>query len=250
MKLAYIIPAFGENNYTNQILLDLLAQDRSDDIFVIDNKGDYEESTEVIEAYRQSRSNLDILEGNEQRWLKGTNFGTKIASQVGATYGSYGAYVWLNNDTRVSPEFSQGIVDALDNLGDLCGILAPSYNDVWPQQNMGYHGSALNYTTPIVEEREVKFVDGACMVIPAKVWDKLGPMDERFWKFGWGGDFDYCIRARAEGYGIWVTGRAYFNHLGGGTNKLLEENYFGEAGSEMHTGMLEKYGPGWEELIK
>lgn len=249
MRLAYIIPVFGEHDYTDAILRDLLAQDYSSDIFVIDNKGDYE--WDRVQQYaRPSRSNLDVLDGQERRWLKGTNFGTAVAETVGETYyDGYDAYVWLNNDTRISPGFSAGIAASLASLGPLCGLLAPSYDDVWPQQHCGYSGPAEDYVG-VDEENEVLFVDGACMIVPAATWDSLGPMDERFWKFGWGGDLDYCLRVREEGKGVFVTKRAFFNHLGGGTNKLLEDNYQGEAGSEMHTGMLEKYGPGWEELLR
>jgi GT2 family glycosyltransferase len=249
MKLAYIIPVFGEHDYTDAILRDLLAQDHSNDIFVIDNKGDYDEDR-VREEYRSSHSNLEVIDGDERRWLKGTNYGTSVAAQVNRTYGcEYGAYVWLNNDTRISPEFSSGISASLEALGSLCGLLAPSYDDVWPQQHCGHRGPAADFRG-VEFEKEVRFVDGACMVVPTATWEKIGPMDERFWQFGWGGDLDYCLRVREAGLGVFVTQRAYFNHLGGGTNKLLEENYHGEAGSEMHTNMLAKYGPGWEELLR
>lgn len=250
MRLAYIVPVFGEHEYTDAVLRDLLAQDASSDIFVIDNKGDYDEDR-VAKESRKSRSNLDVVDGHESRWLKGTNLGTKLAETVGNSYyeGGYSAYVWLNNDTRLSPDFTAGIVASLASLGALCGVLAPSYDDVWPQQHCGYSGPAQDYVG-IEDESEVKFVDGACMIVTAEAWNRLGPMDERFWKFGWGGDLSYCLRARQAGFGVYVTQRAYYNHLGGGTNKLLEENYHGEAGSEMHSGMLEIWGPGWEELLK
>lgn len=250
-KLAYIVPCFGEGAYTDRIICDLLSQDTTADVFVVDNKGDLSQD-HFDTFYNWGSHKLIHLNGEGRRWLKGTNYGTKIAREFGVRTGEpYDAYVWLNNDTRLSRGFSAGLVAALEALGGLCGLLAPCYADVWPQQCYGYTGEARSYIAPSESnlEHEVMFVDGACMVVPAHTWDHVGEMDERFWQFGWGGDLDYALRVRQQGLGVYVTERAYFEHLGGGTNKLLEENYHGAAGSEMHTGMLEKYGPGWDAML-
>jgi GT2 family glycosyltransferase len=239
-----IMPCYGEHHYTDAALEDFATQDLDlFDLFLIDNKGDY--------RMLGFPPNFTWVQSPNLRWLKGTNYGTALAALRSWTEREqcYDAYIWINNDVRISNEFVSGLIDAM-LANPSAGIIAPSYNDVWQQQVPHYYAGPAGGYTPVQREYEVGFVDGAGFMVTHEAWEAVGPMDaKRFGNFGWGGDFDYCIRMRERGYKVMVTQRAYFNHVGGGTNKLLEENYKGDAGSEMHTGMMDKYGPGWEALL-
>lgn len=243
------MPCYGEPHYTDAALLDLLEQDqRLFDLYLVDNKGDYDWSP----GNGDWPLNWQYIDSPNLRWLRGTNHGTEKArkKKIYASERPYDAYLWINNDVRLSPNFITGLAEAMTAYPGRAGIIAPSYNDVWQQQVPHYYaGPAAGYVGR-PSELPVRFVDGAGFMVTHECYVALGPMDaERFGNFGWGGDFDYCIRAREAGFDVIVTQRAYFNHVGGGTNKLLEENYKGDAGSEMHTGMLDKYGLGWEKLL-
>jgi GT2 family glycosyltransferase len=238
-RLAVIIPVYGQQEMTHTLLEDIEDEgDKNTHVYIMDNKGDYEKFSDEMVARTPAL-----------RWLRGTNYGTKLAAMCD----SYYAYVWLNNDTRISRGFFDGIRSALNAQGPSLGILGPSYDDVWPQQHHStYRGPASAYVqSPQDSERLVSFVDGAGMVVTHKLWNEIGGMDERhFAEFGWGGDFDYCIRAKQAGYKVMVTERAYFNHLKGQTNNELQERYEEAAGGEMNAGMYEKWGPNWRYTLE
>jgi GT2 family glycosyltransferase len=238
---AVIISSFGEDHYTDQVLEDLSRQNYAHDVMVVDGKGDYFApvvSGDSIDDFRIVKSEFN------PGWLRATNLGTGLMDEH-----RYDAFIWLNNDVRLSPLFLAGLDDALTASGGLCGLLAPCYDDVWPQQLSVYEGAAGGYV-PLPSERVVKFIDNACMVVPEATWRSVGPMDERFASYGWGAEFDYSIRVRQKNQLVIVTERSFFNHFGGGTAKKVEENYEGPAGEEMHNGMLDKYGPGWEDMLR
>jgi len=247
MRIAVIMPCFGEHHLTDAALEDFSKQEhRYFALYLVDNKKDYPWRE------REWPKNWRHLETDGLRWLRGTNYGTLIA-RSSAVYRSvgYDGYLWINNDVRLSDGFLAGLVEAVRAWPGRVGIVAPSYNDVWQHQvPQHYNGPAAGYR-PLQVEQGAKFVDGACFLVTEECIRTVGTMDaKRFGRFGWGGDLDYCIRARQAGLDVIVTQRAYYNHIGGGTNKLLESNYLGEAGSEMHAGMTDKYGPDWEELIR
>jgi len=248
MRLAVIIPCFGQDHMTHDVLSDLFNQEQRCDILLCDNKNDF-----TPYNYGGNHDTRLLIKRTPQlRWLRGINYGMNWITNYARIKGfNYGAYIWLNNDVRLSPNFLGGIEQAfISYTKGTIGLLAPSYDDVWPQQIPShYRGPAANYE-PRQVERTVLFIDGSCMVVPHYSWEAIGPMDaERFGNFGWGGDLDYALRVQEKGWDIVVTERAYYNHLGGGTNKLLEENYHGEAGSEMHTGMNDKYGEAWKTKL-
>ncbi len=69
--------------------------------------------------------------------------------------------------------------------------------------------------------RRVDWVSGACMMIKRKVFDSIGPLDERYFLY-WE-DTDFCKRASDAGWQIWFIPEAEIVHYtgqGGGTRSL------------------------------
>lgn len=63
--------------------------------------------------------------------------------------------------------------------------------------------------------REVFWASGACMVVRAEVFRKLGGFDGKF--FAHMEEIDFCWRAQLYGYKVWIEPRSRVWHLGGGT---------------------------------
>jgi GT2 family glycosyltransferase len=60
------------------------------------------------------------------------------------------------------------------------------------------------------ETRRVSWVSGACHVVPRSVWDDVGPLtEETFCGFD---DYDYCFRANARGYEVWIDAGSTMTH--------------------------------------
>ena len=65
------------------------------------------------------------------------------------------------------------------------------------------------------DAREVFWATGACMVVRADIYHKLGGLDAAF--FAHMEEIDFCWRAKNEGYKIMVQPRSVVYHVGGGT---------------------------------
>jgi GT2 family glycosyltransferase len=238
MRLAIITPVFGQRQFTERLLDDLFLDAGVncgfDTVYVVDNGGDHEQR--YTETVLRQKENLG--------WCRGTNKGLATAK----SRENYDAFICMNNDVRLCPNFLNGIRKAL-NAKPLAGLLAPLYDDVWGHQRYALGGPAENFS-PLSEETSVKFVDGTCIVIPRRTLDTIGLFDEEhFGQYGWGADFDYAIKVREAGAGVYVTHRAYLNHLHQGTAKTISPNWNGLAGNEMEAGMQAKYGENWRSLI-
>jgi GT2 family glycosyltransferase len=59
----------------------------------------------------------------------------------------------------------------------------------------------------------VEYLTGAALCIPAGVWERVGPMDERL--FLYYEDVDWCLRAAALGVSLRVADRAEADHAAG-----------------------------------
>lgn len=233
MKISIIIPVYGKQHLTHQLLADIAQYgDEQCQTLIVDNGGDYK--TYAHESVIRPGSNLG--------WLKGTNLGLQTTKENSSDT----LYMCINNDTRLSPGFLFGIREAFTER-PLIGLLAPLYDAYWPQQKSTYSGPAAEFK-PEPRELRTHFVDGTCMIIPQRTLDAVGYLDEEhFGQYGWGADQDYCYRVRRAGGSVMVTYRAYINHFQKGS--VSDSNYNERSQQEMLEGMNKKYGEHWREFI-
>jgi len=190
-----VIPVFGEVETTHALLGDLRREADCADVVVVDNRGDYEAADD--EAILRPGSNLG--------WAGGTNHG-----MVANRREDHVAFVWLNNDTRLSLGFVAGLLSSWEDTG--ADVLGPVYDCHWRHQRLvpavpvdSFRPKATTYRAP--------FIDGTCMFVPAATVSRLGLLDaEWFGPLGWGAEIDYCLRARAAGLTVAVTRRSYLHH--------------------------------------
>ena len=194
-RVLVVIPVYGEQETTHALLGDLRRESAHADVVVVDNRGDYEAAG--AEAVLRPGSNLG--------WAGGTNHGTLTARRD-----DHVAFVWLNNDTRLSHHFVGGLLRCWEDTG--ADVLGPVYDCHWRHQRLvptvpvgSFRPRASTYRAP--------FIDGTCMFVPAATIDALGLLDaDAFAPLGWGAEIDYCLRARAAGLTVAVTRRAYLHH--------------------------------------
>lgn len=194
-KCLVTIPAYGRNELTHAVLPDVQAESDLVDVMIVDNGGHYEAvGDEWIER-----------PGRNLGWAGASNLGFRTAFRRGYQFG-----LTLNNDTRLSPGFFAGLLDA--RLPDDAGLIAPVYNGYWAVQSSPYKGTADNYE-PLDYVRRVPMIDGTAMMISADAWEKVGGLDERtFGRFAWGSDIDLSIRTTAAGFGIYAAERSFLHH--------------------------------------
>lgn len=237
---AVIIPIYGEHHFTNNLLDDISHEGHLVDVYLVDNGDNYKRLYQPTVGI----SPLILSPGENLGWARGTNYGISKAM----LRNNYKGLFLMNNDVRISTGFFSEIIASAEYM-PLAGIVAPMYDDVWPQQKNGFTGEAWRYQIqPHIHE--VNFVDGTCMYVPAPVMASVGLLDtEHFGRIGWGAEMDYALRVREKGYSVYATERAFLNHYGQVTAKKVFDNYEHEAGEELNTGMTRKYGVEWKKLL-
>ncbi len=197
-RLLVAVPVYGQHEYTRDLIVDLSEQDSADfDVLVVDNRGDYQ----------PSRDEHVIRPPKNLGWAGGSNLGFREGFGNG-----YSHVMTLNNDTRVSRSFVSGIMDP--RLPDDAGVIAPLYDDYWPQQLCDFSGSAAEFVAHDAY-RDVAFTDGVSLTLTRAAWTSAGDLDTTsFGRCGWGADLELCFRIRQSGHGCYVTERSYLNHFG------------------------------------
>jgi GT2 family glycosyltransferase len=151
----------------------------------------------------------------------GNNLGIIHALKGGAEY-----ILLLNNDTIVAPEFASRlaaaaaayprygvlgpVINHLDEPGAVMtdGVVfnrldAPGFFQRWPV-------ILTNGNSPTVTE--VDIVNGCCMMVAARVFRRIGLIEERFFLVH--EESDFCLRARRAGIRCAVVGETLVWHKG------------------------------------
>lgn len=226
-KCLVTIPAFGANELTHAVVPDILAESDLVDLLIVDNGGHYEKIADE----------WVIRPGENIGWAAASNLGFRTAFRRGYEYG-----VTLNNDTRLSPGFFDGLLDT--RLPDDVGIVGPTYNGWWAVQASEFDGPVGQYQ-PIDYFRPVPTIDGTAMMLSAEAWETVGGLDERtFGQFAWGADIDLCIRARRAGFGVYITERSFVHHLDkvSASEAFGKNRYFLRANHDCQRAMKRLYG--------
>lgn len=157
---------------------------------------------------------------------------------LGAQRASGDVFVFLNDDTEVSP----GWLDALTRsfIDERVGIVGCRL--VYPDgkiQHAGVYfespGGVLTARNQLLDaqSRWVEAVTGACMAVRAETFDQLGGFDVGYVN-GYE-DVDLCLAARRDGWRIWYTnettvvhhesqsGRARWTHVNQNVQRLQEK---------------------------
>jgi len=230
-----VIPVYGEHEMTHAVLGDLAREAAHVDVVVVDNRGDYPEVGG--ETVLRPAANLG--------WAGGTNYGTTEARSA-----DHVAFVWLNNDTRLSRRFVAGLLRSWRQTG--ADLLGPLYDCHWRHQRLEPIVPVRSFRPRDITNR-APFIDGTCMFVPAATIDQLGLLDaEAFAPLGWGAEIDYCLRVRAAGMTVAVTQSAYLHHERAVTAQALYgdyDTYLAKAYPPALRALSERWGD-WEQLAE
>ena len=217
MDLSIIIVNYKTLELTSDCIDSMLKSNTKGlafEIIVVDNASE-DGSIEAIQ--RQFPQVMTIINKENHGFSKANNLGMRIAT---------GEYILLlNSDTIVEPNTLKGAHDFIKDhkhIGALgCKILLPSgkldaackrsfptpmngiyhsmhLDDAYPES---VHFGAYNLT--YVDENKTCSIDcimGAFMMVPRKVIDAVGMLDEDY--FMYGEDVDWCYRIKKAGYQV------------------------------------------------
>ena len=143
-------------------------------------------------------------------------------------------FVLINSDIEVPDGWLQPLIGWMDSHPD-CAACAPKLHSWQDRDSFEYAGAAGGlldkYGYPFCRGRVLKRLEkdegqydspakvfwatGACLMVRASEYKRMGGLDERF--FAHMEEIDLCWRLQLEGKSIWVVPESVVYHVGGGT---------------------------------
>ncbi|MBX4188053.1 MAG: glycosyltransferase family 2 protein [Candidatus Doudnabacteria bacterium] len=219
MDLSVIILSYNTKQLLKDCLNSVLASDSKyrTEIFVPDN-GSTDGSIEMV---RSEFPQVKLIEN-------GSNFGFAKGNNVAIRQATGRHIMLLNSDTVVKPDTFSKMIEKADSdpgIGALGpkillrnGELDPACRRKFPNPANAFlrlfglkKFSDYNITGSLEQEMEIDALTGACMLVPKKVVDSVGMLDEQF--FFYGEDLDWCYRIKEAGYKIIYFPSAEILHL-------------------------------------
>jgi len=239
--LSVIILNFNTRNFLEQCLQSVAESKGFNagelEVIVVDN-GSTDGSKEMVLSSRaKSRDpTRKLLARNDVILIENkTNLGFEGGNNAGIKQAKGKYLLLLNSDTTVYSDTLIKMVKFADGLPELgaatCRVELPS-GKIDPACHRGFPtpGSAFTYLSGLEkifprlrlfsgyhqgwknldEPHQVDVIAGSFFLIPKKVADKVGLLDESF--FMYGEDIDWCWRIKQAGYQIWYNPEAKIIH--------------------------------------
>jgi GT2 family glycosyltransferase len=103
----------------------------------------------------------------------------------------------------------------------------PSRLEAWGGGHINFWlGRSRHFIAPVADDK-VQFITGASLLIPRKIIETIGELDEGFFMY-WE-DADYCFRLRSAGWRVAVAGESKIWHKGSasvGKRSARMDTYF------------------------
>ena len=184
-------------------------------IVVVDNGSSSGEADVLADKF----ANIDVLPQPENLgFCGGCNVGIRRSLESGAHF-----VILLNNDTLVTPELVDRLLDGFDKLPSAGAvsplILTADDRSVWFADARWDAAGAqfqLSRADDNYEDLKVRepyrseFACGCCVMFPAEVLRSHGLLDERYFAFY--DEADWCYRVRKEGLESYVVPSAMIYH--------------------------------------
>jgi len=224
-SLSIIIVSYNTRDYLRGCLtsLERYRSTQPFEVVVVDNASTDGSVEMVLDEFPEARLVPRI-----------TNAGYGVALNIGVDVASGQLLMFLNPDIEVT----EGSVDHLCRFvadHERAGVVGPRLllADGSPQASAKHFCSTTRLVLeasrlPLLlprkirgrlllgtyfdqsETRHVSWVSGACHVVPRAVWEDVGRLtEETFCGFD---DYDYCFRARAKGYQVWIDAQSTMTH--------------------------------------
>ena len=218
MSTAAIVVTWEGGATTDRCVASLLAQQRPPSVVVVDNASGSAERVRLEAAYgSRARVRLLLLDTNRQ-FAGGLNAGAIVALAGGAD-----RLLCLNNDTVLAPDAVGHLEDALDERPG-AGIAGPRLLDLRNPTQVISAGERpllpvfclprtwLRYRRRTLAPYHVRGVMGSAMLVTRACFEAVGGFAEEIQVYY--EDVDFCLGARARGFGTIVVPAAIVYHDG------------------------------------
>ncbi|MDR7485189.1 MAG: glycosyltransferase [Armatimonadota bacterium] len=226
-RASIIIPTHN-NLHLTRLCIDSILRNTTwpnYEVIIVDNAST-DGTADYLRGLSERLSHVKVLRNTRNEgFARANNQGIAIAS------GDY--LVLLNNDTIVTRGWLTTMIRYLEEHPDV-GMIGPATNlagneakiDV-PYANLEeMEAFAEAYTRDHAHDvQDLPMLGFFCVVIPRRVLEEVGPLDERF-GIGLFEDDDLCLRVRRAGYRLVCTDGAFVHHFHSATMRRFgEEGY-------------------------
>jgi GT2 family glycosyltransferase/tetratricopeptide (TPR) repeat protein len=210
-KVSIIILGFNQVEYTKKCIETIREHTKQAyELILVDNG-----SHDGTEAFFRSVPGAKVIRNAENLGVsKGWNQGMRIAT------GEY--LLILNNDIIVGPGWLENMVRLAESDAAI-GMVGPRSNYIaGPQIVPAVPYKKIEDIQPFIKKwqkenelscEEWGFIKGFSLLIPRRVFDKVGFFDERFGKGNFEDD-DYCLRVRYHGFKTSIAHDSFIHHFG------------------------------------
>lgn len=183
------------------------------EVIVVDNASAKDETNRLREAMPSA-----VVIRSE------VNLGFAGGNNLGLPHCQGELVLFINNDVEVEPNFLSLLVQTW-KVNPKMGMMSPRIQYYDPQGVVQYAGATeLSRFTlrnrslgfgeidngQYMDVRSTAFIHGAAMLVPMRVIEKVGMMEERF--FLYYEEYDWCARIKAAGYPILYCGPSLVYH--------------------------------------
>jgi len=177
MKIAVLIASHNRRDVTLGCMSRLLPQLGKDDgVYLVDD-GSCDGTATAITGLNDQRVNIIYGDGRLY-WAKGM----RKAWETAAEEGDWDAYLWLNDDTMLSPDAMEKMLAKDDGQSLVIGNLCDS-------AGRAVYGLNVN-----------GWVNGNCVLVPKKIYEMVGMICGEY-AHAWA-DSDYALRVKKSGFSI------------------------------------------------
>jgi GT2 family glycosyltransferase/tetratricopeptide (TPR) repeat protein len=222
-----IILCCNQVDYTRLCLESVLAHTRAPyELIVVDNG-----STDGTQAYlaelrsRPGPVRVDVVRND-------VNHGFPAGCNQGLARARGRYFIFLNNDTVVTPGWLDGLVGGSLRDWPSVGLVGAVTNHAPDAQGVRGDYKGLDCLAEFADRRrreyagqvlDVRRLTGFCLLVRRDVFERIGKFDERF-GVGFFDDDDLCLRSREAGFRLLVALDVYIHHFGSRTFKGLGIN--------------------------
>lgn len=176
---------------------------------IIVDYGDIKWLEQCLATIDYNQAQVIVIDNNKN------NRGFAKANNLGASYAKGKYLLFLNNDTKLAPDFIKPMVDNME-LYPHVGICAPriiGYDGYDIEQRIGKSCDIYGWQA---WEGPTFFVEGSALMIRKDLFFRLGGFDEEY--FMYLEDIDLCWRAQLLGYLIDEVPESIVYHYAGGSS--------------------------------
>ncbi len=173
-----------------------------------------------------------IMSEENLGFCKGNNVGLKFSALAGADY-----ILLLNNDTICEPDFLEPMVSECEsnkNIGLAGGIICYAEEPAivwWAGGKFDYFletkriGDGRFFDSMNLKEPfKTDWISGCMMLIPRRIYEEVGGLDEDY--FIWSEEWDISLRVRARGYSLVVVPSSKIYHKIGKSLGVMVPLYY------------------------